>query len=83
MSTENAFQATYLDRLVSRTEIATKVTHMDPAYVSRLVTKWFWDRDIAVVAWGPTHNMMTMAHYNRPYKRSTLGENGSYMSFIV
>jgi len=50
---------------------------MDPAYISRLVNKWFWDKDLATVAAGPLHNVVIHSHYNRPHKRSTLGDYGS------
>lgn len=83
VSEENAFEALYLSRLVSRTEIAQKISLMDPPFVSRLITKWFWDKDIASVAWGNLHNSMTTSHYNRPYKRSTLGEPAGYYGNIV
>ena len=47
---------------------------MDDAYITRVATKWFWDKETAVTAWGPLHNVINMCHYNRPYKRATLGE---------
>jgi len=62
---------------VSRTEVATKVSNMDPAYISRLVNKWFWDKDHSVSASGPLHNVAIHGHYNRPHRRSTLGDYGS------
>jgi mitochondrial-processing peptidase subunit beta len=74
MSWANSIQIAYLDRMISRTEIATRISHMDPAHLSRVATKWFWDKEIAVTAWGPLHHVMSSAHYHRPYKRSTLGE---------
>jgi hypothetical protein len=46
---------------------------MDSAYLSRVATKWFWDKETTVSAWGPLHNVINMCHYNRPYKRATLG----------
>jgi len=73
-SARNAQQVSYLDRIIPRTEIATRISHMDDAYLSRVATKWFWDKETAVVAWGPLHNVINMCHYNRPYKRATLGE---------
>ncbi len=73
VSHRNARQVAYLDRLIPRSEIATRISHMDPAYISKVATKWFWDKDLAITAWGPLHNVMVHAHYNRPYRRSTLG----------
>ena len=73
-SARNARQVAYLDRIIPRTEIATRISHMDDAYLNRVATKWFWDKETAVTAWGPLHNVINMCHYNRPYKRATLGE---------
>lgn len=47
---------------------------MDIAFVKGMASKWFWDKETAVTAWGPLHNIIADAHYNRPYRRSTLGE---------
>jgi len=74
MSWANSIQVAYLDRMISRTEIATRISHMDPAHMSQVATKWFWDKEITVAAWGPLHHVMSNSHMNRPYKRSTLGE---------
>lgn len=74
VSIRNSNQAAYLNRLVSRTEIATRVSNMDVPYVQNTASKWFWDKETSVVAWGPLHNVMVDAHYDRQYKRATLGE---------
>jgi hypothetical protein len=47
---------------------------MDTNYLQNIASKWFWDVDTAVYAWGPLHNSMAQAHYTRQYKRATLGE---------
>jgi processing peptidase subunit beta len=47
---------------------------MTAGYVSQVASKWFWDKEIAVTAWGNLHSGMVSAHYNRTFKRSTLGE---------
>lgn len=44
VSHRNARQVAYLDRLIPRSEIATRISHMDPAYISKVATKWFWDK---------------------------------------
>lgn len=44
VSLANAKQLAYLDRLVNRTEIATRISHMTPSYVSSVASKWFWDK---------------------------------------
>lgn len=73
VSAENARQVAYLDRIIPRTEFATRISHMDGAYLSRVATKWFWDKETSVSVWGPLHNIINMCHYNRPYRRATLG----------
>ena len=70
----NSNQASYLGRLIPRTEIATRISYMDPQYVSNIASKWFWDKDTSVTAWGPLHNIMADGHYVRQYRRATLGE---------
>lgn len=69
-----ANQAAYLGRLVGRTEVATRISHMDAAYLQNIASKYFWDKETSVYAWGPLHNVMVDAHYVRQYKRATLGE---------
>lgn len=44
MSWANSIQVAYLDRMISRTEIATRISNMDPSTVSKIATKWFWDK---------------------------------------
>lgn len=70
----NARQLAYLDRLVSRTEVASRISHMNQEYVTKVATKWFWDKETAVTGWGNLHSHMVSAHYNRTFKRATLGE---------
>lgn len=69
-----ANQAAYLGRLVNRTEVATRITNMDVNYLQNTASKWFWDKETSVYAWGPLHNIINQGHYNRRYKRATLGE---------
>jgi len=70
-------QISYLNRRVSRTEIAKRVSNLDCGILQNVATRWFWDRELAAVAWGPIHYLMVWGHYNRPMKRSTLGLYGS------
>lgn len=55
---------------------------MDDAFLKRVITEHFWDAELATVAWGPVHGMMSFSHYNRPIRRSTLGWYGS-MGYMV
>lgn len=76
-----ANQAAYLGRLVNRTEVATRITNMNAAYLKAIASKYFWDKDTSVYAWGPLHNVMVDAFYNRNYKRATLGEYSIKIKF--
>ena len=46
---------------------------MSAEYVSKIASKWFWDKETAVTGWGNLHSGMSSAHYNRTFKRATLG----------
>ena len=73
VSVQNSRQVAYLDRLISRTETAKRISNMDSAFIQGMASKWLWDKETSVVAWGPLHNLINDAHYNRPYRRATLG----------
>jgi processing peptidase subunit beta len=47
---------------------------MTADYISKVATKWFWDKETAVTGYGNLHSGMANAHYNRTFKRATLGE---------
>lgn len=47
---------------------------MTPSYVKSVASKWFWDKETAVTGWGNLHSAISNAHYNRTFKRATLGE---------
>lgn len=74
VSARNARKLAYLDRLISRTETATRASHMTADYITKVATKWFWDKETAVTAYGNLHSGMVNAHYNRTFRRATLGE---------
>ena len=67
----------YLNRRIPRSEFATRISNLDAGLLNRVATRWFWDKDISVVTWGPVHHLMAGSHYNRPIKRSTLGWYGN------
>jgi len=69
-------QLIYLNRRVPRSEVAQRVSHFDNGHLQRVAGKWFFDKEVSVVNWGPTHALGTAGHYNRPYRRSTLGWYG-------
>jgi len=74
VSFDNALQIAYLNRIISHTETATRISHMTPAYVKKVATKWFWDKETVVTAYGNLHGGIINAHYNRTFKRATLGD---------
>jgi hypothetical protein len=69
-----ANQAAYLGRLINRTEVATRISWMGTNFMQNMASKWFWDVDTSIYAWGPLHNIMIKSAYTRMYKRATLGE---------
>lgn len=73
-----ANQAAYLGRLINRTEVATRISHMDNNFLQSSAAKWFWDKETSVYAWGPLHNAISIAHYVRRFKRATLGEYSTF-----
>jgi processing peptidase subunit beta len=56
-----------------RSEFARRISAIDAGHITRAATRHFWDKDISVVLWGPTHLLDAVSHYNRSWKRSTLG----------
>jgi len=44
---------------------------MTPEYVSKVASRWFWDKETAVVGYGNLHSHISSAHYNRTFKRAT------------
>jgi processing peptidase subunit beta len=67
----------YLGRRVPRSEYAKRISHYNEGLINRVVNRWFWDKELSVVAWGPTHHLMSFSHYNRPIRRSTMGWYGN------
>jgi processing peptidase subunit beta len=67
----------YLGRRVPRSEVAKRLSHFDTGLLNRVITRWFWDREINIVAWGAIHHLMNFGHYNRPIRRSSMGWYGN------
>jgi len=82
VSFANSKQVAYLDRLISRSEIATRISYMTPCYLQGVATKWFWDKENAITAWGNLHGVIINAHYNRVFRRATLGEFATVGAYI-
>jgi len=66
--------------VIPRSEIAYRASAMDAGHLTRVANRFFWDKDISVVMWGPTHLLTSIAHYGRPWKRATLGAH-AYMYY--
>lgn len=75
-------QLLYLNRPVSRSEIATRISNIEQTHLSRVARNWLFDTEVSVVCWGPIHNLMALSHYNRPIRRSTLGWYGDSLMYI-
>ena len=52
---------------------------MTSEYLQKVASKWFWDKETAVTAYGNLHAGMARSHYNRTFKRATLGEYSQVM----
>ena len=46
-------QFLYLDRFVSRSEIAQRVSHLDAQHMKHLCYEWFYDAEPSFTNWGP------------------------------
>ena len=81
---EMANDLMYLNRRVPRSELAAKVSAAAcPNMIKNAVSKWFFDKEISAAVWGPTHYVVANTHYNRPWKRSSLGSYGSMASDVL
>lgn len=70
-------QVINLGRIIPRSEAAFRVSHVaDMDHMKRVAGEWFWDVDVSAIAWGNLHSVQIYGHYNRPWKRSTLGWYG-------
>lgn len=68
----------HFGRRVPRSEQAVRISNVaDQSHMQRVCTEWLWDREITAALWGPMHSLSSMAHYNRIWKRSTLGWYGT------
>lgn len=77
-----ANQVAYLGRRIPRSEFATRYSNIEKNYLQRVVLDKFFDNELAVVGWGPVHQVLSFSHYNRPLKRSTLGWYGSAQYYV-
>jgi len=72
-----ANQAANLGRVVPRSEVATRLTHVcDGPHLNRVAREWLFDVDIGAAVWGNIHGVVNANTYNRQWRRSTLGWYG-------
>jgi hypothetical protein len=73
-----------LGRRIPRSESAFRISaNADQCHIQRIAKRWFYDVEMSAVAWGPLHNIAVYGHYNRVWKRSTLGSYGSIPSDVL
>lgn len=73
-----ANEVIHFGRRVPRSEQALRISNVaDQSHMQRVCTEWLWDRELTAALWGPMHSLAAMAHYNRTWKRSTLGWYGT------
>jgi len=73
-----ANEAIHLGRIVPRSEQAVRISNVsDQKHLQRICTEWLWDRDLTGAIWGPLHAVAAHGHYNRAWRRSTLGWYGT------
>jgi len=78
LNSEIANQVINLGRRVPRSESAMRLSNCaEQTHIQRVCTEWLWDREITAAVWGPLHGVQQMGHYNRTWRRSTLGWNAS------
>jgi len=72
-----ANQAARLGRVLPRSEVATRLSHVcDGPHLNRVAREWLFDVDVGASVWGNLHGVASTANYGRAWKRSTLGWYG-------
>jgi len=71
-------EVVHFGRRIPRSEQATRISAVaDQSHMQRVCTEWIWDRELTAAIWGPMHGLASIGHYNRIWKRSTLGWYGT------
>jgi len=72
LNQEIARELFYIGRRIPRTELALRLSNLaDEKYLQKVALKWFYDKDIGVAIWGPGHNIVSGAYYDRRFMTST------------
>jgi hypothetical protein len=56
-------QMLYLDRRVTRSEIAKRVSHIDSYHMRHLCNEWFYDAEPSFTNWGPIEQTQSIGSY--------------------
>ena len=56
-------QILYLDRRVTRSEIAKRLAHLDKYHMKHLCYDWFYDAEPSVTNWGPIEGVSAFGSY--------------------
>ena len=68
---EVANQLVYAQRRVPRSEIAKRISVMDPRFLEKTYAKWLWDVELALSFYGPTFTLGRMYGIYRAYTNDT------------
>ena len=53
----------YLDRRVTKTEIAKRVAHIDKYHMKQVCYEWFYDAEPSFTNWGPVEQVSQVGSY--------------------
>ena len=56
-------QFLYLNRHVPKSEIARRVSYMDPAHMKHICKEWFYDKEPSITNWVPVEQTSTVGSY--------------------
>jgi processing peptidase subunit beta len=72
LNQEIAKELFYVGRRIPRTEYALRMSNLAcEKFLQKVALKWFYDKDIGVAIWGPGHNIISGAYYDRRFMTST------------
>ena len=72
LNEEAAKEIFYIGRRLSRTELAYRYSHLSGQKdLQQFAFNWFYDKELALSIWGPCHNFMANAYYDRRIMTST------------
>lgn len=63
INTEIGFQMTSLGRRVHRSELASRVAHIDNWHIKHVANEWFYDAEPSFCSWGPIETVSSVGSY--------------------